>query len=103
MRCWSGGTQEVESTGGLFQDESRAALERFRSRIPTDEAALGTRRGAVDARNRLYNLQRDLVSFTPENPYTVDLAERDRALALSYLLLLTRLVRDAAADAVIRE
>jgi hypothetical protein len=95
--------QEVESTGGLFQDESRAALERFRSRIPTDEAALGTRRGAVDARNRLYNLQRDLVSFTPENPYTVDFLNRDRALSTVLPSVIDAIGEDAAADAAIRE
>jgi hypothetical protein len=92
--------QEVESTGGLFQDESRAALERLRSRIPTDAAALGTRRGAVDARNRLYNLQRDLVSFTPENPYTVDLTERDRALGTVLPSVIDVIGEDAAVNAV---
>jgi hypothetical protein len=92
--------QEVESTGGLFQDESRAALERFRSRVPTDEAALGTRRGAVDARNRLYNLQRDLVNFTPENPYTVDLTERRNALGTVLPSVIDAIGEDAAADAV---
>ena len=92
--------REIESTGGLFQDESRAALERLRSRIPTDEAALGTRQGAVDARNRLYNLQRDLVSFTPENPYTVDLAERRRALATVLPSVIDAIGENAAADAV---
>lgn len=92
--------QEVESTGGLFQDESRAALERFRSRVPTDEAALGTRQGAVDARNRLYNLQRDLVSFTPENPYTVDLTERDRALGTVLPSVIDVIGEDAAVNAV---
>jgi hypothetical protein len=86
----------------LFQDESRAALERFRSRIPTDEAALGTRRGAVDARNRLYNLQRDLVNFTPENPYTVDLTERDRALGTVLPSVIDAIGEDAAANAVRR-
>jgi hypothetical protein len=92
--------QEVESTGGLFQDESRAALERFRSRVPTDEAALGTRRGAVDARNRLYNLQRDLVNFTPENPYTVDLTERRNALGTVLPSVIDAIGENAAADAV---
>lgn len=92
--------QEIDSTGGLFQNESRAALERLRSRVPTDEAALGTRQGAVDARNRLHNLQRDLVSFTPENPYTVDFLNRDRALGTVLPSVIDAIGENAAADAI---
>jgi hypothetical protein len=92
--------REIESTGGLFQGESRAALERLRSRVPTNAAALETRQGAIDTRNRLYNLQRDLVSFTPEDPYTVDLTERRNALGTVLPSVIDAIGENAAADAV---
>jgi hypothetical protein len=91
---------EVSRSGSLFSDEAQRRLTELEQRIPPDDIP-ETRQEAFDRRNTLYELQRNLSTFNPRDPYIVDIRNPREALGTVLPVVREALGDEAATTAAL--